>query len=163
MKKPLFTGVCTALVPPFLGRTVNSPLTDLLLRRQIEAGIEAVVLCGTTGESPTLSDLEKLELFRRGKRYAGDSCTIIAGTGSNNTHHAIALSKAAEEAGADALLVVSPYYNKATPDGLLTHYAAIAAAVSSMLTLDRLSKPKLRAEFVTRMHGTLMSANLSRK
>ena len=95
----------------------------------MEAGIEAVVLCGTTGESPTLSDLEKLEMFRRGKRYVGDSCKIIAGTGSNDTAHAIALSKAAEEAGVDALLVVSPYYNKATPDGLLTHYAAIAGAV----------------------------------
>ena len=129
MKKPLFTGVCTALVTPFLGGNVNYPMMDLLLRRQVEAGIEAVVLCGTTGESPTLSDLEKLELFRRGKRYVADSCKIIAGTGSNDTQHAIALSKAAEEAGVDALLVVSPYYNKATPDGLLTHYAAIAGAV----------------------------------
>ena len=129
MKKPLFTGVCTALVTPFLGNNVNFPLMDLLLRRQIQAGIEAVVLCGTTGESPTLSDMEKLEIFRRGKRYVGQSCKIIAGTGSNDTQHAIALSKAAEDAGADALLVVSPYYNKATPDGLLTHYAAIAGAV----------------------------------
>ena len=129
MKKPLFTGVCTALVTPFLGGNVNYPMMDLLLRRQVDAGIEAVVLCGTTGESPTLSDLEKLEMFRRGKRYVGDSCKIIAGTGSNDTSHAIALSKAAEETGIDALLVVSPYYNKATPDGLLTHYAAIAGAV----------------------------------
>ena len=64
MKKPLFTGVCTALVTPFLGGNVNYPMMDLLLRRQVEAGIEAVVLCGTTGESPTLSDLEKLEMFR---------------------------------------------------------------------------------------------------
>ena len=129
MKKPLFTGVCTALVTPFLGGNVNYPMMDLLLRRQVDAGIEAVVLCGTTGESPTRSDLEKLEMFRRGKRYVGDSCKIIAGTGSNDTSHAIALSKAAEDAGVDALLVVSPYYNKATPDGLLTHYSAIAGAV----------------------------------
>lgn len=129
MKKPMFTGVCTALVTPFLGGNVNYPMMDLLLRRQVDAGIEAVVLCGTTGESPTLSDLEKLEMFRRGKHYVGDSCKIIAGTGSNDTSHAIALSKAAEDAGVDALLVVSPYYNKATPDGLLTHYSAIAGAV----------------------------------
>lgn len=129
MKKPLFTGVCTALVTPFLGKNVNYPMMDLLLRRQVQSGIEAVVLCGTTGESSTLSDLEKLELFRRGKRYVGDSCKIIAGTGSNDTQHAIDLSKAAEEAGADALLVVTPYYNKATPDGLLTHYSAIAGSV----------------------------------
>ena len=65
MKKPLFTGVCTALVTPFLGNAVNYPLLELLLGRQIAAGIEAVVLCGTTGESPTLSDCEKLEIFRR--------------------------------------------------------------------------------------------------
>ena len=129
MNKPLFTGVCTALVTPFLGGNVNYPMMDLLLRRQIQAGIQAVVLCGTTGESPTLTDLEKLEMFRRGKRYVGDRCKIIAGTGSNDTAHAIALSKAAEEAGVDALLVVSPYYNKATNDGLLTHYAAIAESV----------------------------------
>ena len=129
MKKPLFTGVCTALVTPFLGNAVNYPLLELLLRRQIDAGIEAVVLCGTTGESPTLSDCEKLEIFRRCARYAGGRCKIIAGTGSNDTRHAVALSAAAEAAGADALLVVSPYYNKATPEGLLTHYSAIAGAV----------------------------------
>ena len=129
MKKPLFTGVCTALVTPFLGNAVNYPLLELLLRRQIDAGIEAVVLCGTTGESPTLSDCEKLEIFRRCARYAGGRCKIIAGTGSNDTRHAVALSAAAEAAGADALLVVSPYYNKATPEGLLTHYSAIAEAV----------------------------------
>ena len=126
MKKPLFTGVCTALVTPFLGNAVNYPLLELLLGRQIAAGIEAVVLCGTTGESPTLSDCEKLEIFRRCARYAGGRCKIIAGTGSNDTQHAVALSAAAEAAGADALLVVSPYYNKATADGLLTHYSAIA-------------------------------------
>lgn len=129
MKKPLFTGVCTALVTPFLGNAVNYPLLELLLGRQIAAGIEAVVLCGTTGESPTLSDCEKLEIFHRCARYAGGRCKIIAGTGSNDTQHAVALSAAAEAAGADALLVVSPYYNKATADGLLTHYSAIAGAV----------------------------------
>ena len=129
MEKPLFTGVCTALVTPFLDGNVNYPMMELLLRRQIQARIEAVVLCGTTGESPTLSDREKLEIFRRGKRCAAGACKIIAGTGSNDTRHAIALSKAAEETGVDALLVVSPYYNKATPAGLLAHYAAIAGAV----------------------------------
>ena len=129
MKHVLFTGACTALVTPFLNGEVNYPMMDQLLRRQIDAGIRAVVICGTTGESPTLSDSEKLELFRRAKKYAADRCLIIAGTGSNNTEHAVALSKAAEEAGADALLVVSPYYNKATPEGLVTHYSAVAASV----------------------------------
>ena len=129
MKNILFTGACTALVTPFLNGEVNYPMMEQLLRRQLEAGIRAVVICGTTGESPTLSDSEKLELFRRAKKYTADRCLIIAGTGSNNTEHTVSLSKAAEEAGADALLVVSPYYNKATPEGLVTHYSAVASSV----------------------------------
>lgn len=129
MKKPLFTGACTALVTPFLNGKINYPMLEQLLKRQVEAGIRAVVICGTTGESPTLSDSEKLEMFRRAKHYVGDECIIIAGTGSNCTEHSVALSKAAENVGVDALLVVSPYYNKATDDGLVTHYSAIAGAV----------------------------------
>ena len=104
-------------------------MLEQLLKRQVDAGIRAVVICGTTGESPTLSDTEKLEMFHRAKDYVGDSCLIIAGTGSNCTEHAAALSKAAESIGVDALLVVSPYYNKATPEGLITHYSTIAKAV----------------------------------
>jgi len=129
MKNNLFTGACTALVTPFLNGEVNYPMMEQLLKRQIEAGIHAVVICGTTGESPTLSDYEKLELFRRAKQYAGDRCMIIAGTGSNSTEHTISLSEAAERAGADGLLVVSPYYNKATAEGLVTHYSAVASSV----------------------------------
>ncbi len=129
MKHVLFTGACTALVTPFLNGEVNYPMMEQLLRRQMEAGIQTVVICGTTGESPTLSDMEKIDLFRRAKKYAADRCMVIAGTGSNNTEHTIALSRAAEDAGADALLVVSPYYNKATPEGLVTHYSAVAASV----------------------------------
>ena len=129
MKKPLFSGACTALVTPFLDGKVNYPMMEILLRRQIQSGIRAVVVCGTTGESPTLSDAEKLELFRKCKEYAGDECLIIAGTGSNCTEHSVSLSIAAEKCGADALLVVSPYYNKATPDGLVAHYTAVAQAV----------------------------------
>lgn len=129
MKNCLFTGACTALVTPFLDGKVNYPMLERLLQRQVDAGIEAVVICGTTGESATLTDFEKLEMFRRAKAYVGDSCKIIAGTGSNATEHAVQLSKAAEDAGADAVLVVSPYYNKATPDGLIAHYSSIAATV----------------------------------
>ena len=129
MKNILFTGVCTALVTPFLNGEVNYPMLEQLLRRQVKAGIRAVVICGTTGESATLSDAEKLEMFRRAKKYVGDQCMIIAGTGSNNTEHALALSKAAEDAGADALLVVSPYYNKSTSEGLIAHYSAVSSAV----------------------------------
>ena len=129
MKRTLFTGACTALVTPFLDGQVNYPMMEQLLRRQIDAGIEAVVICGTTGEAPTLSDAEKLEMFRRAKQYTGDDCMIIAGTGSNDTRHAQWLSIEAMNAGADALLIVSPYYNKATPDGLLLHYSTISQTV----------------------------------
>ncbi len=130
MKKPIFTGVCTALVTPFIGEKINYPLMEQLLRAQIDAGISAVVLSGTTGESPTLSDEEKITMFRRAKQYAGDNLRIIAGTGTNATSHAIALSQKAEEAGADALLIVSPYYNKGNSEGIYRHYEAIANAVS---------------------------------
>ena len=129
MENPLFTGVCTALVTPFWNGQVNYPMLEQLLRRQVDVGVRAVVLCGTTGESATLSDEEKLEIVGRAKAYVGDSCKIIAGTGSNNTEHAVALSRSAEKLGADGLLVVTPYYNKATSPGLLAHYGAICAAV----------------------------------
>lgn len=130
VKKPIFTGVCTALVTPFWAGKVNYPLLEVLLQRQIDAGIKAVVLAGTTGEAPTLSDEEKLTIFARCKAKAGDTCAIIAGTGSNSTAHTVELSRAAEAVGADALLVVSPYYNKATPEGLIAHYLSVAEAVN---------------------------------
>ena len=129
MKHPLFSGVCTALVTPFLKDTVNYPMLEQLLRRQYDAGIRALVICGTTGESATLTDEEKLTMFRYAKKSGPEDLRIIAGTGSNSTAHAIALSQAAQDAGADGLLVVSPYYNKATPEGLYLHYAAIASSV----------------------------------
>ncbi len=129
MKTPFFTGVCTALVTPFLNGKVNYPMMEMLLRRQLEAGVRAAVIAGTTGEAPTLTNEEKLELFRRCKEYVGDDMLIIAGTGSNSTEHAVCLSKEAEKCGVDGLLVVSPYYNKATPEGLFAHYLAVAHAV----------------------------------
>ncbi len=129
MKKVLFSGACTALVTPLLGGQVNYPMMERLLQRQLDAGLEAVVLGGTTGEAPTLSDKEKLELYRRGKAFVGDKALVICGTGSNDTHHAVEFSIAAQEAGADALLVVTPYYNKANPEGLYAHYLSIAHSV----------------------------------
>ncbi len=129
MENVFFTGACTALITPFIGKQVNFPMIERLLQRQIDAGISAVVLGGTTGEAPTLSDREKIELYRRGKEFVGDRMKIICGTGSNDTHHAVELSVAAQEAGADALLVVAPYYNKGNPEGQVAHYIAIAHAV----------------------------------
>lgn len=135
MTRPLFTGVCTALVTPFLNGKINFPMVQQLIHRQEDAGIQALVLAGTTGEAPTLSDREKLELFEKSRQYARSDTMIIAGTGSNCTAHAVELSKAAEAAGANALLVVSPYYNKANPDGLISHYLSIAHATSLPIIL----------------------------
>ena len=118
------------MVTPFIDGKVNYPMMEQLLKMQIDAGIKAVVIAGTTGESPTLLDEEKITLFSRCKDYVGNQCLIIAGTGSNNTIHSIDLSIQAVEAGADALLVVSPYYNKASEDGILMHYLSICHAVS---------------------------------
>lgn len=129
MNKILFTGVCTALVTPFLNNEINFPMLDMLLGRQINAGITTAVICGTTGEAPTLSDAEKVNLFRRSKEIVRNRMMIIAGTGTNSTAHTVELSIEAEKAGADALLVVSPYYNKATPEGLYLHYLSVARAV----------------------------------
>ena len=135
MKIPVFTGVCTALVTPFLGQQINFPMVEQLIRRQIECGVSAIVLAGTTGESPTLTDDEKIALFKKGTAYAGSRCKIIAGTGSNSTAHAVDLSIEAEKTGVDALLVVTPYYNKTTSEGLIGHYLAIAEAVSIPIIL----------------------------
>ena len=135
MKLALFTAVCTAMVTPFLDGKINFPILQILLRRQMDAGIGSVVLAGTTGESATLSDEEKISLFRRAKEFVGDRMQIFAGTGSNDTKHAIALSIAAQNAGADGLLIVSPYYNKATADGLVAHYRAISEAVDIPIIL----------------------------
>ena len=130
MKKLLFTGVCTAMVTPFLDGKVNYPMLEQLLQRQYAAGITTVVIAGTTGESATLTDEEKLALFSRCKSYVGDSMQILAGTGSNATEHTVNLSREAEKLGVDGLLVVSPYYNKASASGLVAHYRAVAEAVS---------------------------------
>lgn len=130
MNNQIFAGVCTALVTPFIDGKINYPMAEMLIKRQIDNGVKAIVLSGTTGEASTLSDAEKIDLFRRCKSYVGDSCLIIAGTGTNSTAHSLELSIAAEEAGVDGLLMVTPYYNKATPDGLYVHYRSIAQAIS---------------------------------
>lgn len=135
MKNPVFSGVCTALVTPFLNGQINYPMAEMLLKRQLDNGINAVVVSGTTGESATLTDAEKMALCKRCKSYTGSNCTVIAGTGSNSTEHAIELSHMAERAGADALLIVTPYYNKTSPDGLICHFARIAESVELPIIL----------------------------
>lgn len=128
MKQPIFTGLCTALVTPFREGKVDLGLLEELIRWQIASGADAIVLCGTTGESPTLTKEEKRDIFRTGVRAAAGRCKIIAGTGSNSTATAVELSCMARQEGADGLLVVTPYYNKTTQSGLLRHYAAVCDA-----------------------------------
>ena len=130
---PLFEGCATALVTPFQNGSLDKTAFLRLLRRQIESGIDALVVAGTTGESPTLTDAEKRWLFTaavREVKTAGRKIPIIAGTGSNNTRRACELSRMAEDCGCDGLLVVTPYYNKASEAGLISHYEAIADATS---------------------------------
>ena len=130
MKKPVFEGVATALVTPFKNGTIDLPTLQKLIERQLESGIDALVICGTTGESATLSPAEQCALIAHAVRYAGGRCKIIAGTGSNSTAHALEASRTAASLGADAVLLVTPYYNKCTQQGLIEHYTFIADRVS---------------------------------
>ena len=130
---PLFEGCATALVTPFQNGSLDKTAFLRLLRRQTESGIDALVIAGTTGESPTLTDAEKRWLFTAAVREtatADRKIPIIAGTGSNNTRRACELSRMAEDCGCDGLLVVTPYYNKASEAGLISHYETIADATS---------------------------------
>ena len=133
---PLFRGCATALATPFLGSAVHREAFLNLVRRQLEADVDALVICGTTGESPTLTDREKEWLFtaavEESRRHAAKSSRppvpVIAGTGSNNTARAKELSLMAAGCGCDGLLLVTPYYNKASDTGLIRHYETIADA-----------------------------------
>ncbi len=125
-----FKGTYTALVTPFQAdESIDWRAFDALVDAQIEGGISGLVPCGTTGESPTLTDDEQLALVKRTIERAKGRVPVIAGTGSNSTRHAIRLSKAAEDAGVDAVMVVTPYYNKPTQEGLWRHFTDIAGAV----------------------------------
>lgn len=131
MKKPVFEGVATALVTPFKNGTIDLPTLQKLMDRQIAAGIDAIVVCGTTGEAATLTAQEQLTLISNAIDYAAGRCKIIAGTGSNSTAHALEMSQMASSLGADALLLVTPYYNKCTQAGLIEHYTTIADRVKT--------------------------------
>ncbi|MBQ1405411.1 MAG: 4-hydroxy-tetrahydrodipicolinate synthase [Oscillospiraceae bacterium] len=130
MKKPVFRGACTALVTPFRNGGIDYETLDRLLDTQLAAGIEALVICGTTGEAATLDQPETLAIIAHCVRYCGGKTRLIAGTGGNNTAKAVETARAAAALGVDALLSVTPYYNRCTQEGLLAHYGAIAAATS---------------------------------
>lgn len=124
-----FTGSGVAIVTPFNGNTTNYEELGRLIEMHIEKKTDAIVICGTTGEASTMPDAEHLEAIRYTVEKVNGRIPVIAGTGSNDTYHAIELSKKAEEYGADALLQVTPYYNKTTQKGLVEHFGAVARAV----------------------------------
>ena len=133
--KEIFTGTATALITPFKDGGVDFTALGNLIEFQIEKGIDALLFCGTTGESSTMPDEEHMTVIRYGIEKIAGRVPLIANTGSNDTAHAIDLSKQAEEAGADALLSVAPYYNKSTQRGLTAHFSAIANSTSLPIIL----------------------------
>lgn len=126
----IFKGVATALITPFKDNKIDYVSMGKLVEWQIEEEVDALVVCGTTGEASTLSNKEKLQLSRFVIDLTSNRVPVLVGTGTNDTAAAIALSQEAEDAGADGLLVVTPYYNKCTEKGLVMHYEAIADSVS---------------------------------
>ena len=131
----MFRGTFTALVTPFRDGGVDVSAFEQLIETQIAAGITGIVAIGTTGESPTLSHEEREQVIRVTVAKANKRCLVIAGTGSNATRHAIADTKLAERLGVDAALLVAPYYNKPSQEGLFRHFRAIADATSLPITL----------------------------
>ena len=132
----IFTGAGVAIITPMNeDETVNFEKLGELIDEQIAGGTDAIIICGTTGESATLSHQEHLDTIEYAVKKTAGRIPVIAGTGSNSTREAIYLSKHAEESGADALLLVTPYYNKATQKGLIQHFTAIANSVKLPIIL----------------------------
>src|SRR5215510_6266733 len=131
----MFRGTFTALVTPFRDGGIDVSAFEQLIETQIDAGISGIVAIGTTGESPTLSHKEREEVIRIVVAKANKRCLVLAGTGSNSTEHAIADTRVAEKLGVDASLLVAPYYNKPSQEGLFRHFKAIADATSLPIML----------------------------
>jgi 4-hydroxy-tetrahydrodipicolinate synthase len=131
----MFRGTFTALVTPFGDGGIDVSGFEQLIEAQITAGITGIVAIGTTGESPTLSHEEREQVIRVAVAKANNRCLVLAGTGSNSTQHAIADTKRAEKLGVDAALLVGPYYNKPSQEGLFRHFKAIAGATSLPIML----------------------------
>lgn len=135
LKETIFTGAACAIVTPFKEGKVDFESLGRLIERQISERTDAIVICGTTGESSTLTDEEHRECIRFCVEKVAGRIPVIAGTGSNDTDYAVSLSRFACDAGADALLLVTPYYNKATPKGLVKYFTAVADACSKPIIL----------------------------
>ena len=132
---PIFKGIATALVTPFKNGSIDFNSMAKLIDFQLENNVSAIVICGTTGEAPTLSEIEQSSLIEFAVKRVNGSIPVIAGSGSNCTKKAVDLSIRAENLGADALLIVTPYYNKASDEGLIRHYITIADSVSIPIIL----------------------------
>lgn len=130
MKKTVFEGCGTAISTPFTEDGVNFSEFGRLIEEQIQNEVDAIIVCGTTGESATMTDAERKETIKFAIEKVNKRTKVVVGTGSNNTKAAIEMSKYAESVGADALLVVTPYYNKTTKRGLVEHYKAISKEVT---------------------------------
>jgi len=135
LKTSVFTGAATAIITPFKNGLVDYPRFGELIDRQINGGIDALVIAGTTGEASTLSHEEHCEVLRYAAEHVAGRVPIIAGTGSNDTAYGIELSRYACDVGYDALLVVTPYYNKATPKGLIRNFLDTANATNKPIIL----------------------------
>lgn len=135
MKKILFKGVGSAVPTPFDENGVNISEFRKFLQFQIDNNVDALIVCGTTGESSTMTKDEKIIAINCALEVANEKIPVIVGTGSNNTREAIEMSKIAERLGADGILVVTPYYNKTTQRGLIAHYKAIAESISLPIIL----------------------------
>lgn len=129
MKKPIFRGAGVAIITPFTDTGINYPELGRMIEDQIAGGTDAIVIAGTSGESATMTVDEHKEVIEFAVKQVKGRIPVVAGTGSNETRTAIELSQYAEKAGADAVLVVTPYYNKCTQKGLIQHYTAIADAI----------------------------------
>jgi 4-hydroxy-tetrahydrodipicolinate synthase len=130
MHQPIFTGSGVAIITPFTKDGVDFDKLGELLEFHINEGTDAIIICGTTGEASTMPDEEHMSVIKYAVEKVNRRIPVIAGTGSNDTHHAIQLSKYAEEAGSDAILTVTPYYNKTTQRGLYEHFKAIAESIN---------------------------------
>jgi 4-hydroxy-tetrahydrodipicolinate synthase len=135
MKLRPITGTITALVTPFRNQKVDFADLKKLVDHQIKGGVDGLVPVGTTGESPTLDHEEHMEVIRATVDYARGRVLVLAGTGSNSTAEAVDLTKLSDAAGADAMLVVAPYYNKPSQEGLYRHYATLAEATAKPIVL----------------------------
>lgn len=136
MNKILFEGSGTALITPYTEDSkVNYRKLDELIEFQIENGTDAILVCGTTGEASTMTDRVQINIVRHAAKTIAGRVKLLAGAGSNDTKHAIKLSQMVEAAGADAILSVTPYYNKTTQKGLIKHYTAIANGVNIPIIL----------------------------